>query len=154
MRAAAVFALLFGGAGVVLAQAPPPSPDGWDGRLPPGQLQTPPPAPGERQQLPPQGYADGYGAGHDAPILILPPLRYGVPLCPERAPPYYAGGFKPRGPYSAWHGSALPLAPSTPYSYGLRDPYARDPRDCASAQSWNGDEGRARQFYFPPGARR
>lgn len=86
--------------------------------------------------------------------MILPPLRYGVPLCPDRAPPYFAGGFRPRGPFAAWHGSALPLAPATPYGYGLRDPYALDPRDCAPAQSWNGDEGRARQFYFPPGARR
>jgi len=149
MRAAAALAL-FGCAGLGLAQQPPPS-GGWDGRLPPAQLQAQPTAP---QPLPPPGYAQGYGTGYGAPVLILPPLRYGVPLCTERAPPYFAGGFKPRGPFAAWHGSALPLAPDTPYGYGTRDPYLPDPRDCAPARSWNGDEGRARQFYFPPGSRR
>lgn len=146
-------AALLGCAGLALAQQPPAPPpgEGWDGRLPPAQFpaQQPPPP----QQQPPQGDANRYGAGYGAPILILPPLRYGVPLCPDRAPPYFAGGFKPRGPYTAWHGSALPLAPATPYGYGPRDPYAPDPRDCAPAQSWNGDEGRARQFYFPPHSR-
>lgn len=162
--------------------------EGWDGRLPQqlsqGELKSPPrgyrqqvpqsyqqgfqqpygpgPAPGERpgygQPLPP-GYAQGYGV----PVLILPPLRYGVPLCPNRAPPYFAGGFKPRGPYSAWHGSALPLAndygaglglgAGYGAGYGPQDPYAPDPRDCAPARSWNGDEGAARQFYIPPGRR-
>ena len=139
---------------MTMAQQPTPAAEGWNGRLPQGQFQAQQPVPKPAQQLPPQGYGNGYGAHYGAPILILPPLRYGVPLCTDRAPSYFAGGFKPRGPYAAWHGSALPLAPATPYGYGTRDPYALDPRDCMPAQSWNGDEGRARQFYFPPGARR
>lgn len=149
MRATAAVALLVLATAAVAQQPSTTAPpgDGWDGRLPPAQFQAQQAPP---QQLPPQGHANGYGAGYGAPILILPPLRYGVPLCPDRAPPYFAGGFKPRGPYSAWHGSALPLAPNNAYGHGPRDPYALDPRDCAPAQSWNGDEGRARQFYFPP----
>ena len=79
MRAAAALALL-GFAGSGLAQQPPPAAEGWDGRLPPAPIQAQQPAP---QQLPPQGYASGYGA----PVFILPPLRYGRTLCPDRAPP-------------------------------------------------------------------
>lgn len=168
MRAALAAAALLAFGNGALAQQPPPQAaptEGWDGRLPQGQLQAqqPPPQGGYGQgygygNAPPLGYANppplGYANGYGVPVLVLPPLRYGVPLCPDRAPPYFAGGFKPRGPYTAWHGSALPLAPSNPYGYGPRDPYALDPRDCAPAQSWNGDEGRTRQFYFPPAGRR
>lgn len=175
MRAAlAAAALLAFGTGA-LAQQPPPQAapaEGWDGRLPQGQLQQQQPAPqaGYGQgdgygNAPPLGYANppplGYANGYGVPVLILPPLRYGVPLCPDRAPPYFAGGFKPRGPYTAWHGSALPPAPGYGQGYGqgyggpaYGDPYALDPRNCAPARSWNGDEGRARSYYIPPSGRR
>lgn len=161
MRTALPTALLLGLVTTSVAQVPPaatllsPPAEGWDDRLPQGQFQQPPPSTPPGYQ---QGYTQAQQHGYGAPVLILPPLRYGVPLCPHRAPPYFAGGFKPRGPYAAWHGSALPLnndyGTSLGYGYGPQDPYARDPRDCAPAQSWNGDEGRVRQFYIPPGGRR
>ena len=148
MRAALCASVLLGVVTVSVAQQ---AGEGWDGRLPPGQFQPPPPAPAPGiQQAQPMQDARGYGM----PILILPPLGYGLSLCPDRAPPYFAGGFKPRGPYAAWHGSALPPSPGQGYGYDPRDPYAVDPRNCAPVQSWNGDEGRVRQFYVPPGGRR
>ena len=149
MRAAVAMALL-GCVSAVVAQQPPPAAEGWDGRVPQGPFQAQQPAPHHPQPPPAQGYGNGYGA----PILILPPLGYGLSLCLDRAPPYFAGGFKPRGPYAAWHGSALPQSQHYGYGYGPRDPYAVDPRDCAPAQSWNRDEGHVRQFYVPPGGRR
>jgi hypothetical protein len=164
MRAAGSLALLLGLASAAAAQVPSPSPPateaatGWDGRLPPAAVQPPPPErPGTRQDDPPE-YPQTYGNGYAGTLVILPPLRHGWPRCSGRAPPYFAGGYKPRGPYSAWNGSALPLADDygvgLGYGYGPRDPYALDPRDCAPARSWNGDEGPARQFYVPPSGRR
>ena len=154
MRAALAALALLGFGNAALAQPPSAAApaEGWNGQLPQGQR--------FQQAAPrtPQGSDHRDASGYGAPVILLPPLRYGLPLCPNRAPPYFAGGFKPRGPYAAWHGSALPLAndygAGLGYGYGPQDPYARDPRDCAPAQSWNGDEGRARQFYIPPGGRR
>ena len=153
MRTAAL--LLCALASTALAEPPPSPSQGWDGRLPPAQSFQPQ-GPAQPATPPPPGYFTGYGTAYGPPIVLLPPPLYGVPLCPDRAPPYLAGGFKPRGPYTAWHGSALPLSPQVAhgYGYGPRDPYAPDPRDCAPAQSWNGDEGRARPYYIPPGTRR